>query len=330
MSIAVESQMNDRVNIQTKPLSSELMLNTQEQQAFWDRVTESEIKTSDNISLAYMYIEHPGSERAIVISNGRIESYLKYKELIFDLYNQGYSVFAVDHRGQGLSTRTTSNPHHGYIDKFSSYIDDLAFFIDAVVTPKQYRSLFLVGHSMGGAIGTLYMDKYPNTFTAAVFSAPMYGIKLPLCSRFIRWLANLLDTKDNAEPNYVLGGKDYHADDFPKNDLTSSQARYEDYRHLYQLRPELQLGSPTNHWLVESIDVGPKLVEAARHSTTSILILQAEMDTVVDNLAQNHAVGGQCQLVKIPNARHEIFMEKDDIRNFAVEALLKFLAIHQA
>ncbi|AQS35349.1 lysophospholipase [Shewanella psychrophila] len=328
MSIAVESQMNNQVNLQAKPLSSEQILNTHEQQAFWGRVTESEVKTDDNISLAYMYIEHPDSERAIVISSGRIESYLKYKELIFDLYNQGYSIFALDHRGQGLSTRTTANPHHGHIDKFSTYVDDFALFVDTVVTPRQYREVFLVGHSMGGAIGTLYIDKHPNTFTAAVFSAPMYGIKLPISKGFIRWLANLLDTKQGEEPNYILGGKDYHGDEFAKNDLTKSQARYEDYRKLYQQHPELQLGSPTNHWLVESIDAGAKTVKAAKETKTPILILQADEDTVVDNFAQYHGVGGLCELINIPNARHEIFMEQDESRNFAIEKLLKFLASH--
>ncbi|NRB22368.1 alpha/beta fold hydrolase [Shewanella sp.] len=330
MSIDVESQINDQVSVQTKPLSSELMLNTHEQVAFWDKVTESNIKTADNISLAYMCIEHPGSERAIVICSGRIESYLKYKELIFDLYHQGYSVFALDHRGQGLSARTTINPHHGHIDKFSTYVDDFAFFIDTVVAPKRYQDLFLVGHSMGGAIGTLYMDKHADTFTAAVFSAPMYGIKLPISSQFIRWLANKLDSKNGAEPNYILGGKDYHGAEFANNDLTKSQPRYEDYRKLYRQRPELQLGSPTNHWLVESIDAGARTVKAAKETKTPILILQADEDTVVDNFAQYHAVGGLCELINIADARHEIFMEQDESRNFAVEQLLKFLASHHS
>ncbi|MEI6859424.1 MAG: alpha/beta fold hydrolase [Shewanella sp.] len=329
MPLTVNSPINDHVSLQTKPLSSEFMLNTNEQQTFWSGVTESVINTDDNVSLAYMFIEHPNRAQAIVISNGRIESYLKYKELIFDFYNQGYSVFALDHRGQGLSTRTTANPHHGHIEKFSTYIDDFAFFIDSVIAPKQYQALYLVGHSMGGTIGTLYMDKYPNTFKAAVFSAPMYGINLPISCRFIRWLTDLLATRKGAEPNYVLAGKDYHADVFTKNDLTKSQSRYEDYRKLYQQQPELQLGSPTNRWLVESIDAGIRSIQAAKETKIPILILQADEDTVVDNLSQYHAVGGLCELTNIPKCRHEVFMEQDQPRNFAIEKLITFLSIHK-
>lgn len=329
MSLAVESQLDTPDSTPIKPLSSELKLNTDEQNTFWQNITESVIER-DDFRLAYCYFEHPNNQKAIVISNGRVESYVKYKELIFDLYHHGYSIYALDHRGQGLSSRTTTNPHNGHIDKFDTYIEDFACFIDVVVKPKQYQDLFLVGHSMGGAIGTLYMDKYPDTFKAAVFSAPMYGIKLPISKRFIRWLANQLDNKNAKKPNYILGGKDYHGDDFAKNDLTKSQARYEDYRQLYQQRPELQLGSPTNHWLVESIDVGDRAISAAKTTKTPILILQADEDTIVDNFAQYHAVGGLCELLNIPDARHEIFMEQDESRNFALEAMFKFLASYHS
>jgi len=327
MSIALEPQANIQADT---PLSSERNLNSTEQQKMWSQVIESVIKMGD-ISLAYSSIEHPKSQRAIVISSGRIESYLKYRELIFDLYRQGYSVYTLDHRGQGLSSRTTQNPHQGHIDTFDTYIDDFAHFIDVVVKPKKYHDLFLVAHSMGGTIGTLYMDKHPNTFKAAAFSAPMYGIKLPIGRRFIRWLAQLLDTTDsNKGPNYVLAGNDYKDVEFAKNDLTHCQLRYDNYKKLYQQHPELQVGSPTNRWLHESIDAGERAILAAQRSQVPILILQADEDTVVDNLAQCRAVGGHCQLIKIPHARHEVFMEKDESRNLAIDALLKFLASYQS
>lgn len=320
MSIATEPYMN---TITAVSFSSEHHLNSPEQKVFWQQVTQSSFKTRDGISLAYARITHPESMGTIVISSGRVESYLKYKELMFDLYQQGYSLFAIDHRGQGLSARTTANPHQGHIDKFQRYVDDFAEFVTKVVKPIASESYYLVGHSMGGAIGTLYLSQYPATFKAAAFSAPMYGIKLPLARGFIRGLAALLDNAK--QPNYILGGKDYHADPFEKNDLTHSKLRYDDYRELYRQHPQLQLGSPTNHWLVESIDAAEQAVKAARNSQLPLLILQAEEDTIVDNRAQNRAVNGQCRLIKIPYARHEIFMERDKARNLALNALCSFL-----
>ncbi|MGS0675366.1 alpha/beta fold hydrolase [Shewanella sp. 0m-4] len=320
MSIATEAYMT---NTQIANFSSEHHLNSPEQKVFWQQVTQATFKTRDDITLAYAKITHPNSIGTIVLSNGRVESYLKYKELMFDLYQQGYSLFAIDHRGQGLSARTTANPHLGYIDKFQRYIDDFAEFVTHIVKPIPSENYYLVGHSMGGAIGTLYLQQHPATFKAAVFSAPMYGIKLPLPRGFIRGLASLLD--NHQQPNYILGGKGYHAEPFDKNDLTNSKLRYDDYRELYQKTPQLQLGSPTNHWLVESIDAAARAEDAARNSQIPLLILQAEEDTIVDNRAQKRAINGLCKLTKIPYARHEIFMERDKPRNQALNVLLSFL-----
>jgi len=248
---------------------------------------------------------------------------------MFDLYNLGYSIYILDHRGQGLSSRTTLNPQMGYIDKFDTYIDDFELFIDTIVRPKQYQQLFLVGHSMGGTIGTLYLKRHPGTFKAAVFTSPMYGIKLPVSRNFIHWLTKLLDTSSKGkQPNYVLGGSDYKERGFDGNDLTHSQLRYDAYRALYLEHPKLQLGSPTNHWLVESIDAAERAKHAALNSQIPLLILQADEDTVVDNFAQYFAVGGKCQLFNIPGARHELFMETDAGRNQTLTELVKFINSH--
>jgi len=183
---------------------------------------------------------------------------------------------------------------------------------------------------MGGCIGSLYLERHGGHFQAAAFSAPMYGICLPMSKVFIRWLAHKLDSSAKGQPNYILGGGDYEATPFAKNELTHSQPRYEDYRALYQANPELQLGSPTNRWLLEALDACDASVLAARESKIPLLILQADEDSIVDNEAQNRAVGGRCQLVNIANAKHELFMEKDGPRTQAIEAMLAFFEPHLA
>lgn len=294
---------------------------------FWQRVTQSRLVIDERLSLAYCFIRHPESDKAIVLSNGRVESYLKYQETLYDFYQQGYSVYALDHIGQGLSSRLTSNPHKGHIDRFSRYVDHLQLFIDTVVKPAKHAQLFLVGHSMGSAIGTLYLQRHPEVFSAAVFCAPMYGIKLPLPRRFILWLAKHLHRYDSGqEPNYVLGGHNYRAVAFNKNQLTHCQIRYDRLLQLYQQYPQIQLGSPTNQWLLESLMASEhaRQIAAANH-TTPLLILQAGNDQIVDNNAQQGALGAKTQLVVIANAYHELFIEKDDYRNAALQQLFQFI-----
>lgn len=309
----------------TTVFSTEHDLNTSEQQAFWQTVVQGTLTAADGITLAYMVALHPKAHASIVLSSGRVESYLKYQELVFDLYQQGYSVYAIDHRGQGLSARMTINPHMGHVRRFNDYIDDFALFMHKIVLNQAAQPLFLLGHSMGGAIGTLYLKQHPDIFTAAAFSAPMYGIKLPMPKGFVRWLASKLDTSLNGgEPNFVLSGQNYKAVPFKGNDLTHSQSRYQAYRELYEAAPKLQLGSPTNRWLTESLDAADSCVLATTHIRTPILILQASEDKIVDNSAQNLAVSSHCQLKVIAGAAHEIFMEKDAYRNQALNYALEF------
>jgi lysophospholipase len=312
--------------------SSELKLDTSEQRHFWQQVHQSSFGTDDGINIAYAMIQHPNNQRAIVISNGRVESYIKYQELMFDLYQQGFSVYALDHRGQGLSDRLTHNPHQGYVANFTDYTEDLTQFIEQVVRQQQHDELFIIAHSMGCTIASDYINQHPNTFTAAVFSAPMFGIRLPFTKPIIRWLAQKLDNNrleaNKVHSTFVIGGTHYKPDSFKRNRLTHSQQRYKHYRNIFEETTKAQLGSPTNHWLLEAMDAAEKCINYAKHSQTPILILQAEKDTIVCNEAQNVALSTHCHKVIIEGAYHEVFIEKDNMRNIALSHTIDFIAQH--
>ena len=57
--------------------------------------------------IRYRKFEVENQKGAIVISSGRTECMLKYKEVVFELTKEGYSVYIFDHRGQGFSDRLT-------------------------------------------------------------------------------------------------------------------------------------------------------------------------------------------------------------------------------
>ncbi|MBB1268365.1 alpha/beta fold hydrolase [Shewanella sp. SR44-3] len=318
----------------TQGYSSELNTNAAHLTQFWAQVQHESLSLISGINLAYGFIKHEDNRRAIVISNGRVESYLKYQELIYDCYQQGFSVYAIDHRGQGLSSRLTSNPHQGHVEKFSDYVDDLDLFINRVVQPELHNELFIIAHSMGAAIATHYIHQHPGIFTAAVFSAPMYGIMLPLPTAIIKRLANKLNKttpiidSNLVTANYVISGKDYQAISFKLNQLTHSSVRYQQYRDLYQQQSQCQLGSPTNQWLSEAIDAAKASISMARESQIPILILQASKDKIVCNRAQNQAISGLCQRIVIKGAYHEVFIEIDKLRDQALTSMFSFINQH--
>ena len=60
-----------------------------------------------NIKLAYRHLIQPESavRKLMILVNGRAENMLKWSELAYDFYHQGYDVLLFDHRGQGYSQR---------------------------------------------------------------------------------------------------------------------------------------------------------------------------------------------------------------------------------
>ena len=56
--------------------------------------------------LAYRHLVQPESavRKLMILVNGRAENMLKWTELAYDFYQQGYDVLLFEHRGQRLFT----------------------------------------------------------------------------------------------------------------------------------------------------------------------------------------------------------------------------------
>ena len=302
--------------------------------ATWSQLLRGEFVGLDGIPIRYGYLAQPVPDRAVVICNGRVETFLKYRELACELFAQGYSVYFLDHRGQGLSGRLLDNSHKGHVEKFEHYLADFDTFIDLVLKPRHYGDHYLLAHSMGAAIASRYLQCYDHPFAAAVLSAPMHGILLPAPEPVIRLVAGALERLTRGlglEPGYVLGGNDYHHVPFADNELTHSAKRYRAFRQLYQEQPALQLGGPTNRWLLEALDAARACVRDAGKIDIPVQILQAGSDTIVDNQAQLaffQGLNALAEMEVIHGAMHELLMENDEHRQPAVEKLLAFFAKH--
>lgn len=299
---------------------------------FWrDKVVNGYFSGKDNIQIAYAFVIHPNAKGSIAISSGRIETLLKYKELVFNLYNAGYSVFIHDHRGQGLSGRMTVNPHKGYVHSFDDYVSDFKIFYDQVIAPQSISKPVLLSHSMGAAIASLYLLKHPEDFQKCVMSAPMFGIRPMLPNPVARVLLGvhaLLNKLFGSDPWYFPGQADYSAKDFADNVLTRSESRYAVFRAEYSENEECQLGGVTGKWLSGAYRSMSLIFKNAGSISTPILLLQAGDDKVVDNCRQDKVAAKlpNCKLEYLPLARHELFMEIDETRDHCLRETLAFLA----
>lgn len=273
----------------------------------------------------------PNPIAKVILCTGYNESYLKYSELIMDLCEMGLSVYCYDHRGQGFSGRFPEQNKKGYVDNFENYVDDLCFFFENVSGNQENNlPIFIIAHSMGGAITSLAISEKKINPTAVILCAPMFEIMLTPY-RFLEYPIFTLSSvfcNLNYDKKYVFGQKDCIPFlPFEDNDVTHSKARFTIWRkHIAEIE-DLQLGGPTFNWLKEAISGSRKARNMSHKNNINILLLQAELDTVVRNTAQDlfHKNSSCCEKILISQAKHEILMEIDFIRNKAITHIKDFI-----
>lgn len=304
---------------------------------FWRAREEAEFTGVDNVPVRFVRFCAPGNDRVIVVCPGRIESYVKYAELAYDLFHLGYDVLIIDHRGQGLSGRMLEDTHRGHVVNFSDYVDDLAAFWQQEVASGPWRKRYILAHSMGGAISELFLQRHPQVCDAIAMCAPMFGIIIRLPDWVVRPLLDWAESYPRFREGYALGTGSWTALPFAINILTHSRERYRRNLRFYADEPKLRVGGPTMHWVREGIQAGEQALAGAADDATPTLIIQAEDEHVVDNRMHQRfcdiraAAGHPCEGGKpfvIQGAYHEILFEKDAMRSVALNAIVDFFDNH--
>jgi len=294
------------------------------------------------VEIVYGIREVEAAKGAVVILNGRNETFVKYRGLINELTGAGFSVYTFDHRGQGFSGRMLTDPQKGHVDSFDDYVDDLHFFMEHLVKRRSHKHYLLLTHSMGGTIGLLHELRYPGEFSGMAMTAPMLGLPTaPWPGFLVPSLLSLLEFMGLGQ-SYIIGGSPFRRESFSDdNVLTSDRENYEYNQQLMVDYPQLRLGAPTNAWVNQALvaidkirlnytrKVNKSASTKVGNLQTPLLILQAGADRVVDNPAQKRfadSQAGNCEIMVIPGAQHEILMERPELRGMAVKTILDFFA----
>jgi len=269
-----------------------------------------------------------------VLLTGRAEFIEKYQETAESLLARGFDVFAMDWRNQGLSTRPPGNPQIQHVEDFADLADDLERFVAEVVAPRARGPLLLLAHSMGGMVATLHAARHPDRFHALILSAPMHDINLRgLPGGLARGLAAAACALGFGR-RYAFGQGDYDPREaaFAGNAISSDPRRYAVFHDAYRDRPELRVGGVSFGWLRAAFRAADavRIGEPLDRVRAPVLLLSASGDRVVDPRAQA-AVARRlpdCTLVSYPDARHEVLMECDAIRDRVWADIDAFLARH--
>ena len=278
------------------------------------------------------FVLPPSKEKgAVVISHGFAESSSKWAEMAFNLNENGYSVYIFDHRGHGRSEKLAENPRMVHVDRFSNYVGDLDTFIEKVVKSDDFagRKKHLLGFSMGGAIATLYDSRNPETFDKVVLGAPMLKIRF---SVFPHWLASAVlkvGRMFRNEKHYALGVSDSFAAEpaFKNNIMTGSRTRFLAKRLRFNLDDTVPQGGPSFGWLAEAMWGAREARQSGARIDKPVLLIQGGSDKVVSKSAQNQFCNGapNCSKLVLESARHDIFWEKDAIRDHMLRSMFYFL-----
>lgn len=279
-----------------------------------------------NCQVAYRHFIHTEpSNKLVILVNGRAENILKWTEVAYDFYQQGYDVLTFDHRGQGYSQRLLDDPEKGYIDEFRFYMDDMAEIIKKVTALSAYSSQYLIAHSLGALISTYYLANYDHHIKSAVLSSPFFGLPTahPLRDECIVNLMVLLGQGSN----YVFGKTAYKPANLLTNELSFCKTRMKWMNRINRSYADLHLGGPTFRWVHLCLNAIKRLPQILPRIEIPVLILQAEKEKIVQNdkLTMLTELLPQGQREIIENAKHEILFERDAIRENALARIFQFI-----
>lgn len=119
------------------------------------------------------YRERTGGEKTVILVHGNMTS-SKHWDLLIDVLDKKYKVYAPDLRGFGESS------YHNRVTSIKDFSDDLKGFVDAL----GLKDFYLIGWSTGGAVCMQFAADYPGFCEKLILLAsastrgyPFFGTK---------------------------------------------------------------------------------------------------------------------------------------------------------
>lgn len=282
----------------------------------------------DKNPIHYVAYKIENSIGSIVVSHGFTESTEKFHELTYYFLLSGYNVFLADHRGHGKSYRTLDDKTLTHITDFDEYVSDFLLFVDEV---KRFEKgdMILFCHSMGCAVGLLFLEKNPTVFKRAFISSPMVVPNSGSIPLFLaRAVAKSMIIFGKSEKRAFIS-KEYPGKEIFADSCKTSESRFNEYEMLKRKNKELQNYSPTYGWVYASLKVGERILKNGEVEKIKIpvFVAIASRDDVVlrkpqDKLVKRLPHGSS----KVFDAKHEIYGSVDDVAFDYFDCLLNFIS----
>ena len=198
----------------------------------------------------------------LLIVHGLAEHCGRYMNVVNHFVPLGYGVYGIDHVGHGKSAGKRV-----YVRRFQDFTDTLKTYFDMIREWHAEEPVFLVGHSMGGLIGAVYLLDRQAELAGAVLSGP--SVKVP----------------DNISPAIVFVGSVLSAL-MPKFGLIQLEAEGVSSDpavvRAYVSDPLVFTGKATARLAAEMLQAMKRVTAEGAGITLPILIIQGGADRLVD------------------------------------------------
>ena len=290
---------------------------------------EKRIRSSGGGTLRVALPSAPSAKVSAIVVSGRTEFIEKYLEFSRDLQARGISTVLYDHCGQGNSDRLLDDRQKGHIDSFLTYVEDLKRVIEALNHLTENTSVSIISHSMGGTVATLLALRHPELISKMVLGSPMCAIRTgtTVPQFLIRPLVAAACRAGYGE-RYVPTTGPYQTDlKFSDNLFTSDETRFGYNRFLTNSLDFAPLGGPTLRWLHEAYKAMAEMNDGAARLRGPLLTLTAARDQVIKTAVVRTfcTISGNCSYKQYEDARHELFMEGDGVREDIHARIARFL-----
>ena len=269
-----------------------------------------------------------GPKGTILMFPGRTEYIEKYGRVATEFAARGYGMVALDWRGQGLSDRPAHRHDMGHVTSFDEYREDVAALRQALRNLDLKNPCFLLGHSMGGAIGlrALY-DGLPAR--AVVFTSPMWGIRMTGFLRAISGIVLGLSKPLGLDKNFAPTTGPAAPMVFEDNPLTGDRDQFDYMEGQVARHPELALGGPSITWVHAALDETSALLKMAPLDKPILTFLGTEEEIVEPSaIHERMANWPNGRLEMVEQARHEVLMEVPDLRIPCIETITDWFDGH--
>lgn len=220
-------------------------------------------KNQENQSIFFQsWLPDNPAKAVLLIVHGLNEHSGRYDHFSDFFVNEGFAVYGMDLIGHGKSDGTRS-----YVKDFTSYINDLILYLEKIKQLQPGSPIFLIGHSMGGLIGAIFLIDHPGQVAGAVLSGPV--VQIP----------------DDVTPLFIALGK-IVSFVFPKLGLLkidlSGLSRNPDVVQAYKDDPLVNSGKFTARVSAEMTRSFDKVADEGSRINDPVLILHGGSDRIVN------------------------------------------------